>query len=136
MYTAQVIDHFTNPRNVGTIAGADGIGNVGDPDCGDFVRIYIRVRANRLREIAFEICGCPASIATTSVLTEMAVGKTLDEAVAIAETDVLSLLGGLPDAKAHCSNLGTAALRRAIADYLQRNKRKKANYRDLYQKAD
>ncbi len=125
MYTAQVIDHFTNPRNTGQIPDADGVGTIGDPGCGDFVRIYLRVRANRIRDIAFEICGCPASIATTSVLTEMASGKSLDEAVAITEDDVVNALAGLPESKVHCSNLGTGALRQAIVDYLQRYKKKR-----------
>lgn len=125
MYTSVVIDHFQNPRNVGIIPGADGIGTVGDPDCGDFVRIYIRVRADRLREVSFEICGCPASIATSSVLTEMATGKSLREAIAITEDDVLRALSGLPESKVHCSNIGVAALRQAIVDYLQKHKKKK-----------
>ncbi len=125
MYSAQVIDHFINPRNTGIIPDADGIGTIGDPDCGDFVRIFIRVRANRLREVSFEICGCPASIATTSILTEMVIGKTLDETVAITEADVVNALAGLPEAKIHCSNLSTAALRQAIVDYLQRYKQNK-----------
>lgn len=125
MYSSKVIDHFSNPRNAGCLPDADGVGTIGDPDCGDFVRIYIRVRANRLREVTFEICGCPASIATTSVLTEMASGKTLDEAVSIAEKDVVDALAGLPEAKVHCSNLGVAALRLAIIDYLQKQKTKK-----------
>ncbi len=123
MYTAQLIEHFTSPRNAGKIVDADGVGTVGDPDCGDYVRLYIRVRANRLRKVAFEIRGCPASIATTSILTELAGGKTLDEALAITDADVLGALGGLPEAKVHCSNLGTAALRLAVVDYLQRCKK-------------
>ncbi len=122
MYTPQLIDHFTNPRNVGTITDADGVGTVGDPDCGDFIRIYIRVQANHLKELAFEACGCPASIATTSVLTELAVGKTLKEALSINGMDVVKALGGLPDPKIHCSNLGTAALQQAIVYYLQQKK--------------
>ena len=131
MYSARVIDHFKNPRNVGIIPDADGTGTIGDPDCGDYVRIYIRVRANRLREVSFEICGCPASIAATSVLTELVTGKTLDEAVAVTEEDVVNALAGLPEPKIHCSNLGTAALRQAIVDYLQRYKKiKRINNRE------
>ncbi len=125
MYSARVMEHFQNPRNVGIIPGADGIGTVGDPDCGDFVRIYIRVRADRIREISFEICGCPASIATASVLTEMASGKSLRDAVAITEDDVVKTLSGLPESKVHCSNIGVAALRQAVVDYLQKHKKKK-----------
>jgi len=125
MYTARVIDHFQNPRNVGIIPDADGVGTVGDPDCGDFVRIYIRVRADRIKEISFEICGCPASIATASVLTEMADGRSLRDAVAITEDDVVRALSGLPESKVHCSNIGVAALRQAVVDYLQKHKKKK-----------
>ncbi len=125
MYTARVMDHFQNPRNVGIIPSADGIGTVGDPGCGDFVRIYIRVRADRIREISFEICGCPASIAASSVLTEMADGRSLRDAVAITEDDVVRALSGLPESKVHCSNIGVAALRQAIVDYLQKHKKQK-----------
>ncbi len=121
-YTPEVIDHFSNPRNVGVIEDADGIGTIGDPDCGDFVRIYLRIRADHIREIAFEACGCPASIATTSALTELAEGKSINEALAIRESDVLEALGGLPEAKVHCSNLGTAALQQAIVYFLQQKK--------------
>ncbi len=119
MYTPELIDHFTNPRNAGAMKSPDGVGVVGDPDCGDYVRIYIRVIKDRLEEITFEICGCPASIATTSVLTELGTGKTINEALAVKETDVLDALGGLPAEKVHCSNLGVAALRQAIVYYLQ-----------------
>ncbi len=122
MYTAELIDHFNNPRNVGIITDADGIGTIGDPDCGDFIRIYIRIRANRLEEVSFEVCGCPAAIATSSVLTEIATGKNIVEAMAISEMDVVRALGGLPDPKIHCSNLGTAALKQAIVYYLQKQK--------------
>ncbi|MBW6463532.1 MAG: iron-sulfur cluster assembly scaffold protein [Firmicutes bacterium] len=113
MYTEQLIDHFNNPRNVGCFPDADGIGTIGDPDCGDFIRIYIRVKNNRISEIVFEACGCPASIATTSVLTVLAEDKTLDQAFSISEMDIVRALGGLPDPKIHCSNLGAAALRQA-----------------------
>ncbi len=125
MYTAKVIDHFQNPRNVGIIPEANGVATVGDPDCGDFVRIYIYVRADRIKEIGFEICGCSASIATASVLTEMAKGKALREAIAITEEDVVKALSGLPESKVHCSNIGVAALRQAVVDYLQKHKKKK-----------
>ncbi len=128
MYTPQLIDHFINPRNAGVIEDADGIGTIGDPECGDFIRIHIRVRENRLQGVTFEACGCPASIATTSVLTVLALGTTLKEALSIAESDVVEALGGLPEAKIHCSNLGTAALRQAIACHLQQ---KKSNFRYL-----
>ena len=122
-YSEQLLEHFQNPRNAGIIPDADGIGTIGDPDCGDFVRIYIKVRGDRLKEVAFEVCGCPASIATTSVLTELAKGKTLDEAVEIDELDVVKALGNLPPSKIHCSNLGTAALFQAIAHYRHRREK-------------
>ncbi|MGM0652502.1 MAG: iron-sulfur cluster assembly scaffold protein [Bacillota bacterium] len=127
MYTQQLIDHFRNPRNVGAISEPDGVGTIGDPECGDYIRIYISVEKNRLRKVSFEACGCPASIATTSVLTELAQGKTLKEALNIDEMDVVEALGGLPEAKIHCSNLGTGALNQAIMFYLQ-NGKKRFNY--------
>ncbi len=124
MYTEKLIDHFNNPRNVGCLNDADGTGTIGDPDCGDFIRIYIRVKGDRLSEVVFEACGCPASIATTSVLTELAEGKTLDQAFAISEMDIVRALNGLPDPKIHCSNLGAAALRQAILYYRKKLKEK------------
>ena len=117
MYTQNLLDHFQNPRNVGRLDDADGVGTVGDPDCGDFIRIYIRVKNDHLQEVLFEACGCPAAIATTSALTELAMGKTLERAFAISEMDVVRALGGLPDPKIHCSNLGAAALHAAINNY-------------------
>jgi nitrogen fixation protein NifU and related proteins len=119
MYTNNLLDHFTNPRNAGIISDANGIGTIGDPDCGDFIRIYIRVRNDRLKDVSFEVCGCPAAIATTSILTELAKGKTINEAMAIDENDVLKAIGELPQPKVHCSNLGPAALKQAILYYLQ-----------------
>jgi nitrogen fixation NifU-like protein len=105
------------PRNVGESTNPDGIGTVGDPACGDFLRICIKVEDNRLVDIKFKVYGCPAAIATSSILTEMAKGKTLDEAIEITEMDVVKALGDLPDPKIHCSNIGTEALRRAIYDF-------------------
>ena len=122
MYNSKLIDHFNNPRNTGIIPDADSIGTIGDPECGDYIRIYIKVRAYRLQVVTFEVCGCPAAIATTSILTELATGKSLIEAMVINEMDVVKALGGLPDPKIHCSNLGTAALRQAIIGYLQSQK--------------
>ncbi len=120
MYTEKLIEHFQNPKNVGEIEDADGVGTVGDPACGDFLRIFIKVRSGRLSEVKFMVYGCPAAIATTSVLTEIAVGKTIDEALKITDVDIAVALGGLPDPKMHCSNLGVLALYRAIADYRHR----------------
>lgn len=124
IYTKTIIDHFTNPRNTGIIEDANGIGAIGDPDCGDFVKVYLFIKMNRLKNVSFEVCGCPASIAAVSMLTEMVMGKTLDEATSITEDDVDNRLGGLPESKKHCSNLGVGALRQAIVNYLQQNRSK------------
>lgn len=120
MYTEKVIEHFLNPRNVGCIPDADGVGTLGDPSCGDFLRIYIRVEGDRLADVKFEVYGCPAAIATSSILTEMVKGKTLEEALRVTDEDVAEALGGLPEWKLHCSNLGAEALHRAIVDYMLR----------------
>lgn len=119
-YTKKLIDYFQNPRNAGRIARPDGVGVIGDPSCGDCIRIYIKVKDERLSKVKFEVYGCPAAIATTSILTEMALGKTLDQALAITPQDIAVELGGLPDLKMHCSNLGTAALYQAIYYYRHR----------------
>ncbi len=116
-YSKKLTEHFQNPKNVGRIPRPDGVGVIGDPSCGDCIRIYIKVKEERLSNIKFEVYGCPAAIATTSVLTEMALGKTLEEALAITPQDIAGQLGGLPDLKMHCSNLGTAALYQAIWHY-------------------
>lgn len=117
-YTKILLDHFQHPRNVGRIPDADGIGLIGDPRCGDFLRVYIKVDENeRLAEVKFECFGCPAAIACASVMTEMAKGATLDEAETITDDRIAAALGGLPEPKHHCSNLGAAALEEAIWDY-------------------
>ncbi len=122
MYTEKLIDHFQHPRNVGLIPNADGVGAIGDPACGDYLRVFIRVSEGRISEIKFKVYGCPAAIATTSILTEIAMGKTLDEALRITDLDIAEALGGLPDPKMHCSNLGAEALFYAIMDYRSRNR--------------
>jgi len=116
-YNEKVKDHFFNPRNVGEIKDADGVGTVGNPTCGDVMSIYIKVKDEKIEDIKFKTFGCAAAIATSSILTEMAKGKTLDEALKITRDDVASELGGLPAIKLHCSNLAADALRAAIADY-------------------
>ena len=118
MYQEEVLKHFQNPKNAGKIENADGVGAIGDPSCGDFLRIYIKVKDNYIADIKFEIYGCPAAIATSSVLTELAKGKTLDEAWEITEEDILEAIGGLPENKEHCSNLGAEALYKAIISYI------------------
>jgi nitrogen fixation NifU-like protein len=119
-YGDKVLDHFEHPRNVGEMQDPDGTGEFGDPGCGDTFWVYIRVKDGRIDDISFQIHGCPAAIACGSALTEMARGKTLDEALRIRNEDVLAALGGLPDPKEHCSNLGAEALHRAVFDYLAR----------------
>ncbi len=120
MYNRKVIEHFISPQNVGRIKDADGIGVTGDPSCGDYLRICIKVDNHRITDIKFEIFGCPAAIATSSVLTEKVKGMTLDEAWEINDEDILEALGGLPENKKHCSNLGVETLSRAIMNYLAR----------------
>jgi len=117
MYSEKVMDHFQNPRNVGEIENADGIGTEGNPTCGDLMTIYIKVEDNIITDIKFKTFGCGAAIATSSMITEMAVGKTIEEALKISRNDVADELEGLPPVKMHCSNLAADALRAAIADY-------------------
>ena len=117
MYTEKVMDHFTNPRNVGEIENADGVGEVGNMKCGDIMRIYIKVNDdNVIEDIKFRTFGCGAAIATSSAVTEMVKGKTIDEALQITNKAVAEELGGLPEAKMHCSNLAADALHKAIED--------------------
>ncbi|MDH5199867.1 MAG: Fe-S cluster assembly scaffold protein NifU [Candidatus Bathyarchaeota archaeon] len=117
MYSEKVLDHFRNPRNVGEIEDADGVGTVGNPVCGDMMSVYIKVKDDRIEDIKFKTFGCGAAIATTSMTTELAKGKTLDEAMEITRQDVADELGGLPPIKMHCSNLAADALHEAIKDY-------------------
>lgn len=116
-YSIKVIDHFMTPRNVGTLKDPDGVGSYGDPNCGDSLEIYIKVKDNIIYDIGFLIFGCTASIATSSMITEMAKNKTIEEALDISEKDLVEALDGLPENKIHCSVLGVKALRAAIEDY-------------------
>ncbi|HHW08128.1 MAG TPA: Fe-S cluster assembly scaffold protein NifU [Clostridia bacterium] len=118
MYSEKVMDHFINPRNVGEIENADGVGEVGNPTCGDIMKITIKVENNIITDIKFKTFGCGAAVATSSMVTELAKGKTLDEAKQITRKDVADALDGLPPNKMHCSNLAADALRLAIDDYL------------------
>ncbi len=120
MYNDLVIEHFTNPRNVGVIEDADGVGKEGNPVCGDLMEIFIKVEDNRIDDIKFKTFGCGAAISTGSMVTEMVKGKALDEALAVTNKMVAKALGGLPAVKMHCSNLGADALRKAIEDYCSR----------------
>lgn len=117
MYSEKVMDHFTNPRNVGEIPDADGVGTEGNPTCGDVMKISIKVENNVIVDCKFKTFGCGAAIAVSSMVTEMVKGKTLDEALAISKEAVAQELGGLPPQKMHCSNLGADALKKAIEDY-------------------
>ena len=122
MYTDKVMEHFKNPRNMGEIPDADGVGTVGNPVCGDLMTIYIKVKSNRLEDIKFKTFGCGSAIATSSMITELAKGKTLEEGLKITRANVADSLGGLPPVKMHCSNLAADALHAAIEDYYKRQK--------------
>ena len=127
-YTDTVIEHFSFPRNVGIISDADGVGKYGDPACGDALTIYIKVKEGAkavIQDISFLVYGCAGAIATSSMTTVLAKGKTLEEALNLREDDIAEALGGLPENKEHCSNLGIKALKNAIEDYYKRNKRQK-----------
>ena len=125
MYSEKVMDHFMNPRNVGEISDADGVGTVGNPTCGDLMNMYIKVKDNKLVDVKFKTFGCGAAIATSSMTTELAIGKTIEEAMQITRADVAENLGGLPPIKMHCSNLAADALHEAIKDYKKRKESKK-----------
>lgn len=117
VYSDKVMAHFANPHNVGEIPDADGIGKVGNPQCGDVMWLYIKVKNNILTDIKFKTFGCGAAIATSSMITDLAKGKTIEEAKKISRQDVAESLDGLPPTKMHCSNLAADALREAIKDY-------------------
>jgi nitrogen fixation NifU-like protein len=120
IYSEKVMDHFQNPRNVGTIEDADGIGKVGNPVCGDMMEFYIKVKDDRIENVKFKTFGCGAAIAVSSMVSEMAMGKTLEEAMSITNDDVAEELDGLPKNKLHCSNLGADALHKAIENYREK----------------
>jgi nitrogen fixation NifU-like protein len=117
MYTEKVMEHFRSPHNIGEIPDADGVGTVGNPVCGDLMTIYIKVKDDRLVDVKFKTFGCGAAIATSSMVTDLAKGKTLDEAMKITRANVADNLGGLPPVKMHCSNLAADALHVAIENY-------------------
>lgn len=117
MYSKTVMDHFKKPRNVGVIEDADGVGEIGNPLCGDMMSIYLKIKDEQIDDIKFQTFGCGAAIAVSSMLTEMAKGKSIEEAKKISNKDVAEALEGLPKNKLHCSNLGADALHQAIKDY-------------------
>ncbi|MBO7431696.1 MAG: Fe-S cluster assembly scaffold protein NifU [Elusimicrobia bacterium] len=116
-YSEKVMDHFANPRNVGEIKDASGVGEVGNPVCGDMMKFYIKVENNIIKDVKFKTFGCGAAIAVSSMVSEMAMNKTIEEALALTNEAVAKELGGLPPNKMHCSNLGADALHKAIEDY-------------------
>jgi len=124
MYSEKVMDHFMNPRNVGTISDPDGVGLEGNPVCGDLMKIFIKVDDGRISDIKFQTFGCGAAIATSSMVTEMVRGKSIAEALSITNRTVAEALGGLPTNKMHCSNLAADALHKAIEDYQSRQREK------------
>jgi len=126
-YSEKVMEHFMNPRNVGEIKDADGVGEVGNPVCGDMMTFYIKVENDVIVDVKFKTFGCGAAIAVSSMVSEMAKGKTIEEALKITREQVAQELGGLPPNKMHCSNLGTDALHKAIQNYLERKKKKEEN---------
>jgi nitrogen fixation NifU-like protein len=117
MYSEKVMDHFKNPRNVGEIPDADGVGEVGNPVCGDTTKIYLKIEENIINDIKFKTFGCGAAIASSSMLTEMAKGKTIEEALQITDQAVADMLDGLPPQKMHCSNMAADAMHKAIENY-------------------
>ena len=119
-YSEIVIDHYTNPRNVGKIEDASGVGEVGNPVCGDIMKMYIKVENNVITDVKFKTFGCGAAIASSSVTTELIKGKTIEEALALKNSDVVDSLGGLPSVKLHCSVLAEEAIHSAIADYYRK----------------
>jgi len=120
-YTEKVMDHFMNPRNVGEIENASGVGNVGNAKCGDIMRFYLQIDGDVITDAKFKTFGCGAAVATSSMATEIIKGKTVEQALAVTNKDVMDALGGLPSAKAHCSVLAEEGLHAALWDYSQRS---------------
>jgi len=123
-YSNKVMDHFMNPRNVGEIENADGVGIVGNPVCGDIMKMYLKIEDNVIKNAKFKTFGCGAAVATSSMATELIIGKTLEEALDITNNTVAEALDGLPPVKMHCSNLAQQAVKAAIDDYKKRNGKK------------
>ena len=120
MYSENVIDRFTNPRNTGMIKNADGVGTVGNPTCGDIMKIYLKIEDEKITDAKFKTFGCAAAIATSSTATDMIIGMTVSEALKVTNKKVIEVLGGLPAQKIHCSVLAEEAIKKAIEDYLSK----------------
>ena len=121
LYTDTVMDHFMHPRNVGEIPNADGVGEVGNAKCGDIMKMYLKINGNVIEDVKFETFGCGSAIASSSMATEMIKGKTIDEALALSNKEVVEALGGLPAHKLHCSVLAEEAVKSAVKNYYDRN---------------
>lgn len=121
LYTETVMDHFTHPRNVGEIPDADGIGEIGNAKCGDIMKMYLKIKDNVITDVKFETFGCGSAIASSSIATEMIKGKTIGEALAVTNKQVVDALGGLPAHKLHCSVLAEEAIKAAVKNYYDRN---------------
>ena len=121
LYTDIVMDHFMHPRNVGEIPNADGVGEVGNAKCGDIMKMYLKINGNVIEDVKFETFGCGSAIASSSMATEMIKGKTVDEALAVTNRQVVDALGGLPAHKLHCSVLAEESIKSAVKDYYDRN---------------
>ena len=121
LYTDTVMDHFQHPRNVGSIENADGVGEVGNAKCGDIMKMYLKIKDNVITDVKFETFGCGSAIASSSIATEMIKGKTVEEALALTNKEVVDALGGLPAHKLHCSVLAEEAVKSAVQDYYERN---------------
>ena len=121
LYTETVMDHFMHPRNVGEIENADGVGQVGNAKCGDIMKMYLKIKDNKIDDVKFETFGCGSAIASSSIATEMIKGKTIDEALKITNKDVVDALGGLPAYKLHCSVLAEESIKAAVKNYYDRN---------------
>jgi len=120
-YTDKVMEYFKNPHNVGEIPDADGVGTVGNPVCGDIMKLFIKVEDNVIKDAKFKTFGCGAAIATSSMITDIVRGKTIEDALKVSNKEVVKALGGLPDVKMHCSVLAEQALKKAIKDYLKKS---------------
>lgn len=121
LYSEKVMDHFTNPRNVGKIDDADGVGEVGNAKCGDIMKMYLKIKDDRIEDVKFETFGCGSAIASSSMATELIKGKTVDEALAVTNKQVVDALGGLPAYKLHCSVLAEESIKAAVKNYYDRN---------------